>query len=51
MRGAFSMGTIDEVSINITYRWALGHKLLKKMQYFFTVNYIFQSRFMEELLI
>ena len=40
--------TLDEVNLNVAYRWFIGYSLNKNVLHFSTVSYNFKHRFTED---
>jgi transposase len=40
--------TVDEISMNVAYRWFLGYTMAEKIPHFATISYNFKHRFTEQ---
>ena len=41
--------TVDEINMNVAYRWFLGYTMAEKIPHFATISYNFKHRFTEPL--
>ena len=42
--------TVEEINMNVAYRWFLGYSMSEKIPHFATISYNFRHRFTEELI-
>ena len=42
--------TVEEINMNVAYRWFLGYSMKEKIPHFATISYNFRHRFTEELI-